>query len=139
MNTSTTPLSGENYPQQFVQQLLDGLAEGQREACRLLWVAIKDGWLENWYIVLAVSVVLFALAITNVLSTGRWGFLASVLYHHVYLGLLFVLILAFGPEIFAHAWIDILLLVLYALCFKCVGIFVNATGFRNQYGRRMPH
>ena len=47
--------------------------------------------------------------------------LASFAYNYLYGTFVLLLGFVFGPEIFANEFIDLILLVLYVVCYKLVG------------------
>ena len=124
MNLSTTP-STATLPQSLGQQLFEGIAEGERQACQALWEAFKGMLSENRIIVLIVLIAIPFAAYIKFTATGRWYSLASVAYHYLYAGVLLALVVMSGPEIFANPWIDLILLIVYVACFWAVGAFIR--------------
>jgi len=129
MNSSTTSPLGVDFP----QQLLDAFNEATKQACQILWEAIKQAMMEHWLLLLAGLAFLLVIAVIKYCLTGLWGMLASVVYNYLYFGTLFVVISIFGPEIFASDYCKIFLTILYMVCFTLVGIFVNTTGIRKGW------
>ena len=123
-------------PQVDVVKLLsDGFTKAEEDACRLVWAALKQAILDHWLIILLLFLVVLSLAIGQYVFTGRWRMLASLLYHCLYFGGVLILLSCCGPEIFANLYIDIILFLLYVICFKVVGIFVDAMGMRERRDR----
>lgn len=123
-------------PSQFAQQLIDGMGESARNACRMIWDAAKAQMLEHWFLILVCLAGILALAIAQFRMTKRWAFLGSVLYNYAYATVLLILILVFGPEIFANPWIDLILFAVYVACYALVGMFLRASGIQVRGRRR---
>ena len=76
--------------------------------------------------------IAFALALM-----GRWGMLGSVLYHYLYFGILFVVGLIKGPEIFVSEYFEIACaIILYPICYFTVGTILDKTGIHKRSPRR---
>jgi len=56
--------------------------------------------------------------------------LGSVLYNYFYFGILFVITLIFGPDVFANDWFKIVLFIIYVVCFISVGKLLKKAGIR---------
>ena len=132
MNSTTTSPLGIDFPKQLVQWMLDTIDESTKQAYRMIWAGIKQFLVEHWVLVIIFLTALLALAIFNYLATGRWAMLGSVLYNYLYFGVLFIITLIFGSDIFANDYFKIVLFLLYVVCFTLVGIFLNKTGIRKR-------
>ena len=88
---------------------------------------------QHWRIVLLGLFVAF-IAVTIKALLGRWGSLGNFLYNFLYLGILFVVGLIFGPEIFVKdLFHEVCTLILYPICFYVTGQILTRTGLRRQY------
>lgn len=120
MGTTTQPLGPD-----FVNQLISGFYKAFEEATKMayhrIWEILLILLKEHWGLVLIVLFIVLVAAFVRYMVTGRWAILGSVLYNYFYFGILFVITLIFGPEIFASDYIKILFLVLYVICFTMVG------------------
>jgi len=83
--------------------------------------------------VFCMLVLVLVAATVRAVTTGRWGWLGSVLYNYLYFGTLFVIGLIWGPEIFANDYFEIALVILYIVCFSLVGVILTKTGLRRPF------
>jgi hypothetical protein len=130
MNASTTSPLGSDFPKQIVLWFLDAIDEGTKQAYRMIWNAVKQLLVEHWGFVIIALVSILMLAVLNYLTTGRWAMLGSVLYNYSYFGILFVITLIFGSDIFANDWFKIVLFIIYVVCFVSVGKLLKKAGIR---------
>ncbi|HEV7702314.1 MAG TPA: hypothetical protein VGO63_02640 [Candidatus Paceibacterota bacterium] len=130
MNTSTTSPLGADFPRQLVLWFLDAIDEGTKQAYRMIWNAVKQLLIEHWGFVIVALVSILILAVLNYLATGRWAMLGSVLYNYFYFGILFIVTLIFGPDVFANDWFKIVLFIIYVVCFISVGNLLKKAGIR---------
>jgi len=130
MNASTTSPLGADFPRQLVLWFIDAIDEGTKQAYRMIWSAVKQLLIEHWGFVIVALVSILILAVLNYLATGRWAMLGSVLYNYFYFGILFVITLIFGPDVFANDWFKIVLFIIYVVCFISVGKLLQKAGIR---------
>lgn len=130
MNASTTSPLGSDFPKQIVLWFLDAIDEGTKQAYRMIWNAVKELLAEHWGFVIIALVSILILAVLNYFATGRWAMLGSVLYNYFYFGILFVITLIFGPDVFANDWFKIVLFIIYVVCFISVGKLLQKAGIR---------
>lgn len=129
MNTTSTPF-GPDFLKDFVSMALKAVDDGTKMAYRMMWNALINFLIHDWHLVLGILTFFLVIAIIEFLLTGRWAMLGSVLYHYIYYGILFLIGLIFGPEIFTNGWIDLLLFVVYAVSFTWVGVILVRIGIR---------
>jgi hypothetical protein len=130
MNASTTSPLGADFPQQLVQLFLNAIDEGTKQAYRIIWNAVEQFLVEHWGFVIIALISIFLLAVLNYFATGRWAMLGSVLYNYFYFGILFIITLIFGPDVFASDWFKIVLFIIYVVCFVAVGKLLKKVGIR---------
>ena len=128
MNASSTSPLGADFPKQMVLWFLDAIDEGTKQAYRMIWNAVKQLLVEHWGFVIIALVSILVLAVLNYLATDRWAMLGSVLYNYLYFGILFVITLIFGPDVFANDWFKIVLFIIYVVCFISVGKLLKKAG-----------
>lgn len=112
--------------------MLQAVGEGTKMAYHMMWDALIYFLIHDWMLVLGLLTFFLVMAIIEFFFTGRWTMLGSVLYNYFYYGILFLIGLMFGPEIFANNWVDLLLFVVYAISFTWVGIILTRTGVQNR-------
>lgn len=134
-------------PKKFVLQALDALGEGEKGGYRMVWKFILDFISQHTLYVISILVIVFAIAFLDYKFTGKWRSLGRVLYNYFYFGILFIVTLIFGPEMFANPFMALGTLALYFLCYHVlvrkalIGLGVpvkdtRPTGFRRYYRRR---
>jgi hypothetical protein len=111
-----------NFPKQIL--------EGQLMLIQIFWEAIKGLLIEYWIIIIITFFILLALSIFNIYTEGRWGMLAAILYRCSYLGILLIVVLIFGLEIFVSNWIKILSLIIGIVSFELVSYFLRKFRFK---------
>ncbi len=101
----------------FVLQILDALEEGEKGGYRMVWKFILDFISQHTLYVITALVVVFLIAFADYRFTGKWRSLGRVLYNYFYFGILFIVTLIFGPEMFANPFMALGTLALYFLCY----------------------
>lgn len=114
--------SNLDFPKQVAQMFIRAIDEGTKQGYRMIWSAIKQILAAHWLSISIFLVVLLLAAVLEYRITGRWAMLGSVLYHYFYVGALLLIVIIFGPEVFANTYFDIVLAVLYITCFSLVGL-----------------
>ena len=133
MNTSTTPF-GPDFVNDMVIRTLQSVDEGTKWAYHLFWDSLISFLSEHWLTVISFLVLLFLVALIRAYM-GRWGMLGSVLYHYLYFGILFLVGLIKGPEVFVSEYFEIACeIILYPICYKTVGIILDKLGVRRRFG-----
>lgn len=129
MTATSTPVDMVIGIVSQIPQLFDNALKG---AYRMMWDLLINFLTHNWLLVLGLLTLFLVLAIIELFLTGRWAMLGRVLYSYTYYGILFLVGLVFGPEIFANDWVALLLLLVYAVSFVWVGVVLNRTGIRRR-------
>lgn len=129
---TTTPF-GPDFVKELIPWLLKTFGEATAHAYRIIWDAFITLLWQHWIITVCVLILVLVAATVRAVTTGRWGWLGSVLYNYFYFGTLFVVGLIWGPEIFANDYFEIALVILYIVCFSLVGIILTKTGLRRRY------
>jgi hypothetical protein len=127
MNSSTPTLAVE-----LINAFKSALEEGMRNGAIMMWSALisvlKEHWLATGIIVCGLLVITYVKAI----ATGRWGDFGSVLYRVIFCGILFVVGLLLGPEIFVNDYFDIAAAIIGGLVFGMVGWILLVLGLRRR-------
>lgn len=124
MNSTSTPL-GADFPKQVVELLLNAIDEGTKQAARMLWNILTIFLSEHWLAVLLVLFVVF-IAVTLKAMMGRWGSLGSFLYNFLYFGILLIIGLIWGPEVFVDDYFNATcVVILYPVCYLVTGIIIK--------------
>ena len=130
MTPTSTPVT-------MVVQMVSGipqmLAHATAQAYRMIWNAVIPELLHNWLTVIIVLFVFLLFSIAVAAISGRWGMLGSVLYHYLYYGFLFLIGLIWGPEVFANDYFDIVLTILYLVCYSIVGVILVQMGYKRRW------
>ncbi len=129
MNSTSTPL-GQDFPKQVVELLLNAINEGTKQAARMLWNILTTFLSEHWLAVLLVLFVVF-IAVTFKAMMGRWGSLGSFLYNFFYFGILLIIGLIWGPEVFVDDYFNAACaVILYPICYVISGMILDKMGVR---------
>ena len=130
---TTTPFFGPDFVKQLIPWLTAQFGEATAHANRIIWNAFITLLLQHLILVACVLILVLVAATVRAVTTGRWGWLGSVLYNYLYFGTLFVVGLIWGPKIFANDYFEIVLVILYIVCFSLVGVILTKTGLRRRY------
>jgi hypothetical protein len=121
MNTSFLDL--------ITDELFKIFNDAQIQAYQALWDGLMIFLSSNWISI--IFLLLFFLAVSLIKAiNGRWGMFGSIIYNYLYWGILFILGLIFGPKIFANTFVDILLFILYIICYWLVGKILRELNFK---------
>lgn len=124
MNSTSTPLS-QDFPKQVVGLFLNAIDEGTKQAARMLWGILTTFLSEHWLVVLLLLFVVFV-AVTLKAMMGRWGSLGSFLYNVFYFGILLIVGLIWGPEVFVGDYFKAACaVILYPVCYFLVGLILD--------------
>lgn len=99
--------------------------EGNKRFATMVWSVLMSVLQQYWISIIIFLIVLLILSSIPAFTKHRWGCFASVLYNYLYFGILFIVGLIFGSEIFASAIFDVLAIILYVLCFRMVGTILR--------------
>ena len=131
MTPNTTPL-GSDFAKQMIGLFLNAIEKGTLQAYRILWDALITYLSAH---VIGVMLVLFVILVFAFLKAmmGRWGTLGSILYNIFYFGILFIIGLIWGPEVFASDLLNAMsAVILYPLCYMAVGMILDRTGVHHS-------
>ncbi len=132
MNSSSTEFLQEitkGLPAFF----LDAIDKGVKMVYHWFWEFLLYFLKENWLIVTIILVLVLVVAILRSL-VGYWGMLGSVLYNYLYFGILFIVGLIKGPEVFVSEYFELFLMViLYPLCYLAVRFILDSFNLRRHY------
>ncbi|MEN9881169.1 MAG: hypothetical protein RLZZ308_352 [Candidatus Parcubacteria bacterium] len=119
MGSTTQPL-GADFPAQMVTMMLNAIQEGTINAAKILWGILITFLKAHWVGVGEILLSFLGVAFLVFLLTGRWAMLGSVLNRYFFFGILFLIGLIFGPEIFANDYFEIIWAVVGLIAFVIV-------------------
>ncbi len=119
MGTTTQPL-GVDFPAQMVTMMLNAIQEGTINAFKILWGILITFLKAHWVGVGEILLSLLGVALLVFILTGRWAMLGSVLNRYFFFGILFIIGLIFGPEVFASDYFEIIWAVVGIVAFVIV-------------------
>ncbi len=118
-----------------LDSLFQALDEGTKQGARMAWHVLISILVDYWIVVIVLLLVVLLIAIVEALL-GRWGMLGSALYHYLYFGILFIVGLIWGSDIFVSNLFSIFCtLMLYPLCYWITGRILVKMGFIRFAGR----
>lgn len=130
MSSSTTQLSSI-LSIDIVNMFIDKINDAEKVMAHAAWNRLLFFLSQHWSQVILYLIGLLILSFVIALL-GRWGMFGSVLYHYLHLGVLFLIGLIWGPEIFVNIFFNLINLVIYLYCFKLVGKIIDSLGLRRR-------
>lgn len=117
----------------IVPMFINAIDGGTKKAYQMYWYILISFLSQYWLLVTTILVMLFVVALVNALA-GRWGMLGSVLYNYLYFGILFIVGLIWGSDIFVSNFFSVVCtILLYPVCYILTGIILTKTGLRRRY------
>jgi hypothetical protein len=132
MAPTHTPPFGPDFIKTLIPQTIQAFDDATVRGYRMIWDIFMVFLAQNYFWVIVSLIMVLGFAFLEYLVTGRWANLGSVLYSYIYYGILFLIGLFFGPEIFANVWIGLILFVVYLISFFWVRGVLNNTGIRRS-------
>lgn len=130
MTTTTTPTFGPDFVKELVPWMIQRFGIATAKAFRMIWDIGMMYLAQHWIAVVVGLFAIFIFALVRAFATGRWAMLGSITYNYLYFGILFIIGLIFGPELFANDYFKIVLVILYITCFIFTGKFLSKIGVR---------
>lgn len=132
MNSTTTNPAIE-LPKQVAELILNSIDNAMKMYARILWSLLISFLKEHWILIMVVIFLVFIFATLKAML-GRWGTLGSVIYNSMYFGILFIVGLIWGPEIFINDFFNAACtIILYPVCYIVTGIILDKTGLKNTW------
>jgi hypothetical protein len=131
--SSTTSIVGPQFAAEMVRWMFATIDEATKTAYRMIWDAAMQVFLAHWGIIIAGLIVLLLISFLSAMTTRRWAWFASLLYHYLYFGVLGLIGLIWGPEIYANDYFRIVCVVAYIACFSAVGWVLVRLGLRRRF------
>lgn len=102
--------------------------DGAKQAAHMLWSALLSFLAAHWLAVMFGLFIVF-IVVTLKAMMGRWGSLGSFLYNFFYFGILFVVGLIWGPEVFLGNFFGAACaIILYPVCYWLSGVVMDRMG-----------
>jgi hypothetical protein len=96
------------------------------------WNALISFLHQHWMAVIIILAAVFITALIRALM-GRWGMLGSVLYNYLYFGILFVVGLVWGSDVFVSDYLHLACTaILWPVCYFLVGWILDKSGLRER-------
>lgn len=109
-----------DFVKQLIETIFNSLQTGIVWAIKFIWDLTTSFLLNHWVIVIITLFVVLVYAVFKALMGQRW-LLGHVLYNYFYWGLILLIGIIFGPEIFAGTYVEIFTFILYIICYIVVG------------------
>jgi len=114
----------------MIDTLFKGVETATQQVARVLWSALLSFLTAHWLVVIIAIFVIFVLVLLKAML-GRWGSLGSFLYNFFYFGVLFVIGLIWGPEVFVNnIFNSAVAIILYPVCYFITGLILEKTDLR---------
>lgn len=130
MSTSTPQMVPLNLVTGLITELLKMVDDARAKVYRISWDVGIQILIDHWLSIALILLLLLTFSTLWAFTTRRWGLFGSVLYHYFYFGLLLILGSIWGPEIFAKDYFDVILVLLYPICYLLVRSILKETGLR---------
>ena len=130
MFSTSTPPVGFEFLNEIGPWFFARIAEETAKTFRMFWDIGMAYLSEHWVAILAGLFVVFVIALVWAFLTRHWRMLGSIVYNYLYFGVLFLVGLIWGPEVFANDYFKIFLAILYGVCFWTTGRFLTKIGVR---------
>jgi len=129
MNPTAT---SQNFINQMPNLFLGAIQKGTVDGIKIVWNLVTSFLIEHW---IAVVVILFVVLVYAVIQAimGHWGFLGHVLYNYLYWGAVLAIGSIWGSQVFAGAYTDLGLFLLYIACYIAVDRILTKTGLKRYY------
>lgn len=132
--TPSNSLFGPEFVKNLLAQTLAASEVMTKSLYRMMWDSLLLYLKAHWISVLIFLAVILAIALFEYLSTGSWRMLGSVLYHYLYFGILFIIGLVKGPDVFISEYFEIACaIILYPICYWTVRVILTESGIRKRY------
>ncbi len=132
MNSSTSVFQSI-LPENFIWMFIKGINESQLIWARLFWSSFLIFLKQNLSTIIIILSVLLVVSIIMAII-GQWWLLGKVLYNYIYFGILLVVGLIWGSDVFLSDFFhEICTLILYPICYFIVGLILNSTGLHKKY------
>jgi hypothetical protein len=122
MNTST---QGTDFAKDFISQIPGIFEKGMVQGVKMDWNIFISFLTRNWLLLIVIYFVIFFYATLEAMMK-RWGMFGSILYNTFYFGVLFIVGLIWGPQIFLD---DVFkascVVILYPICYLVVGYILD--------------
>ncbi|MDD2753002.1 MAG: hypothetical protein PHT44_00050 [Candidatus Portnoybacteria bacterium] len=130
MTSTTTPSAIPSFVNELIPWMIQAFEDGMKQAARILWDVLMVILSEHWLAVMIIVFVIFVF-VTLKAMMGRWGSFGSFVYNFLYFGILFVIGLVRGPEVFVSDFFQVAVaVILYPVCYLATGFILDKTGLR---------
>lgn len=112
-------------------KMLNAANDAYKQVARALWDAIRPMIFEHWLIITTAVIVIFIITFIQA-KKGRWGNLGKFLYRLIYFGIIFIILLIWGPEFFVENLYNTLgAFILYKVCYYITGMVLDKMRVKN--------
>ncbi len=131
-NATTTPIP--DFTKEMVTQIIQAFDKLPLQTANIIWSIFISILKADWPILLLILFIIVLVA-TLKMMIGHWGMFGSVIYNILYFGVLLIIGLFKGPEVFVSDFYKpFCLIILYPLCYWITGSILDLV--RNRFGRR---
>ncbi len=132
MPTTTSPF-GPEFVKDLIVWFLQAINEATKKTYRMYWSFLISFLKEHWILTTAILILILVIAIIRAFG-GYWGMLGSVLYNYLYFGILFMIGLINGSDVFASEYFEIICaIILYPICYFTVGRILDKLGVMRRF------
>ncbi|SFS84753.1 hypothetical protein SAMN04487906_1881 [Zhouia amylolytica] len=114
-----------------IEQIVKIILEFPANTLNFWWGIINPIIIENWYIIAIIAIIMLNIAVLKFIITGKWGALGSVLYNIFYIGIIYLIIYFFGPEIILKKYFNSISFLVYVCGFFLTRLILQMINIKN--------
>lgn len=133
MDTTTPSLVGFELIKDLIPWMFKAFEEAKAQEFRMIWNVTVPYVLQHLLEVIGILLIILLVAFLTWLVTDRWFMLGRVLYTYLHGGVLLLIGVIWGPELYANDIFEIINLVTYMICFIFVGTILDRIGARKRW------
>lgn len=131
--TTSTAAFDPNIFVQIMDTLKASMESSTKMVAHIMWSSLLSYLAAHWIATILILFVVFVFVFIKA-KLGRWRSLGSFLYNLFYFGILFIIGLVWGPEVFLGDWLKVVCAVLlYPICYYLSGYSMEKMGAFHNY------
>lgn len=116
---------GSESTQLMIELIPNAIEQGTKQAAEILWSVALSLLADHWLLLISIFFIMLIIATAKAIF-GRWGMLGSVLYNFFYFGILFIIGMIWGSEVFVSDYFNFACTaLLYPVCYFIVGLILR--------------
>lgn len=129
--SNTIEFLNPEFVKDIMNTALKVVDDQKKEIAKICWENLLLFLAQHWIQIIMILFIILVISFIKALS-GQWGMFGSVLYHYLHIGVLFIIGLIWGPEIYLNIFFGLINLIIYLYSFKLVGKILDKLGLRRK-------